>query len=130
MAQAMSKGLTRVREVYNDRSIRAKEVNSEGKKVMGYLCLYPVLEMLTALDIVPYRILGDMREPINKADSYLSTVVCPFLRSCLDLGLKGRYDFLDGVVRAHVCDVGEKSAHIWQTYLDPDYSFFIESFFH
>ena len=93
---------------------------------MGYFCLYPPLEMLTALDLVPYRILGDMREPITKADACLPTVVCPFDRSALDLGLKGRYDFLDGVVWAHVCEVGEKTAHVWRTYVDLPYFHFID----
>ena len=99
-----SQGLTRVRQIYQDRSRRVEELKAEGKKVIGYLCIYPVLEMMTALDLVPYRILGDMREPITKADFCLPTIVCPFLRSCLDLGLKGNYNFLDGVEigRAHV----------------------------
>jgi len=122
-----NKGLTRVREIYQDRASRAKELKKEGKKVMGYLCIYPPIEMLTALDIVPYRILGDMREPITKADACLPTVVCPFIRSCLDLGLKGKYDFLDGVVMAHVCDVGEKAAHVWDIYLNPPYFHYIDT---
>jgi len=126
MAEERSQGLTRVRELYQDRSRRAEELKAEGKKVMGYLCIYPVLEMMTALDLVPYRILGDMREPITKADACLPTIVCPFIRSCLDLGLKGNYDFLDGVVMAHVCDVGEKTSHIWRTYLNPSYFYFID----
>ena len=121
-----SKGLSKVREICQDRPRRVKELKGERKKVIGYLCIYPVLEMMTALDLVPYRILGDMKEPITKADACLPTVVCPFIRSCLDLGLKGRYDFLDGVVMAHVCDVGEKTAHIWEIYLHPSYSYFID----
>ena len=126
MAEGVSKGLTRAREIYYDRTRRVKELKAEGKKVVGYVCIYPVLEMLTALDLVPYRIFGDMREPITRADACLPTVACPFIRSCLDLGLKGKYDFLDGVVMAHICDVGEKTAHIWETYLNPSYSFFID----
>ena len=121
------KGLAKAKEIYKDRAHRAKELKTEGKKIIGYLCIYPVLEMINALDLVPYRILGDMREPVTKADACLPTVVCPFLRSTLDLGLKGRYDFLDGVVMAHVCDVGEKTAHIWDDYLNPPYSFFIDT---
>ena len=127
MAEERSQGLTRVKELYQDRSRRAEELKAEGKKVMGYLCIYPVLEMMTALDLAPYRILGDMREPITKADACLPTIVCPFLRSCLDLGLKGNYDFLDGVVMAHICDVGEKTAHIWRTFLNPLYFHFIDT---
>ena len=127
MAEKENQGLTRAREICQDRSRRIKELKAEGKKVLGYLCIYPVLEVLTALDIVPYRIFGDMKEPITKGDACLPTVVCPFLRSCLDLGLKGKYDFLDGVVMAHVCDVGEKSAHIWHMYLDPPYFYFLDT---
>ena len=121
-----SKGLTKVEEICSYRSGRAKELKDEGKKIMGYFCLYPPLEMITALDLVPYRILGDMREPITKADACLPTVVCPFDRSAMDLGLKGRYDFLDGVAWAHVCEVGEKTAHVWRTYLNPAYFHFID----
>ena len=113
MVVEKSKGLTRVREIYRDRPGRIIELKEEGKKIIGYLCIYPVLELMTALDLVPYRIFGDMREPITKADSFLPTVVCPFLRSCLDLGLKGKYDFLDGIVTTHICDVGSNLAGIW-----------------
>jgi bzd-type benzoyl-CoA reductase N subunit len=121
------KGLARAKELYQDRSQRAKELKAEGKKVMGYFCLYPVLEIFTAFDIVPFRILGDMGEPITKADSCLPTIVCPFIRSALDLGLKGKYDFFDGVVMCHSCEVGEKAAHIWRIYLDPAYYHFIDT---
>jgi len=120
-------GLKRAGEIYRKRDSRIRELKAEGRKVMGYLDIYPVLEVLTALDIVPYRILGDMSEPVTRADTYLPTVVCPFLRSCLDLGLKGRYDFLDGVVMAHTCEIAEKTAHIWRIYLNPAYAHFIDT---
>lgn len=124
--KAESKGLTRVKELYQDRPMRVKELKAQGKKVMGYLCIYPVLEMLTALDVVPYEILGDIEEPITKADTILPNIVCPFIRSCLDLGLKGKYNFIDGVVTAHTCDVAEKTSHIWHIYLEPHYFHFID----
>lgn len=120
-------GLSKAKEIYRDRTRRVKELKDEGKKVIGYLDIFPVLEMLTALDLVPYRILGDMSEPITKADTCLPAVVCPFLRSVTDLGLKGKYDFLDGVVTAHGCEVSEKTAHIWRIYLNPPYAHFIDT---
>ncbi|MBI2832344.1 MAG: 2-hydroxyacyl-CoA dehydratase [Chloroflexi bacterium] len=127
VARVESKGLKRAKELYQDRPQRVKELKAEGKKVIGYLHLYPVLELLTAADLVPYAMLGDMREPITKADSCLPTIVCPFLRSIMDIGLKGRYDFLDGVVMAHMCEVGEKLAHVWRTYIHLPYSFFLDT---
>jgi len=123
----VSKGLNRVQEIYQDRSGRVEGLKREGKRVIGYLDIHPVLEMLTALDLVPYRLLGDMREPITRADACLPAVVCPFLRSVMELGLRGQYDFLDGVVMAHGCEVGEKLAHIWRIYLNPAYTHFIDT---
>jgi len=127
MVEKKAKGLARAKESYQDPSYRVKQLKAKGKKIIGYLCIYPPLEMMTALDLVPYRLFGDIREPITQADSCLPTCVCPFLRSTLDLGLKGKYDFLDGVVMAHACEVGEKLAHIWRTYLTPPYSFYIDT---
>ena len=120
-------GLDCVKEIYRNRTRRVRELSAEGKKVIGYFHIYPVLEMLTALDLVPFGLTGDMGEPITKADACLPTVVCPFIRSMVDLGLKGRYDFLSGVVMAHACEVAEKTAHIWRTYLDPPYAHFIDT---
>ena len=127
MAAEASKGLAKAREVYQDRPRRVLELRTEGKKIVGYLCIYPVLEMMTALDIVPYRIFGDMREPITKADTYLPTVVCPFLRSCLDLGLKGSYDFLDGIITSHICDVGASIGGLWNYAVQTPFSHHIDT---
>jgi len=113
MVVGTKQGMARVDELYKERAQRVRELKSGGKKIVGYLCIYPVLEMMTALDLVPFRVVGDMREPITKADSYMPPVVCPFLRSCLDTALKGKYDFLDGMVTSHICDVGSSLSGIW-----------------
>ena len=122
-----NKGLARASEIYGSGHQRRKSCAPRGKKIMGYLCLYPPIEMLTAFDLVPYRMFGDMKEPITKADSYLPTVVCPFLRSVLDLGLKGKYSFLDGVVMAHTCDVGAQIPGLWNNFVKTPYSYFIDT---
>lgn len=126
MLEAQSKGLRRAKEIYWNRDARMKELKVAGKRVIGYLCIYPVLEMMSALDLVPYRMFGDINETITQADSYLPRMVCPFLRSLVDLGLKGRYGFLDGVVMAHVCDVGARVSHLWDVGVKTPYSYFID----
>jgi benzoyl-CoA reductase subunit C len=122
-----SKGLLKAQEIYQNRSRRALELQKQGKRIMGYLCIYPVPEMMTALDIVPYRIFGDMREPITRADSYIPAVNCPFLRSCLDLGLKEKYSFLDGIVTTHICDVGSSLSGIWNYTVRTPFSHHIDT---
>jgi len=118
---AMKTGLAKAGQIYGGRSERAGELRAEGKKIIGYLCLYPAIEMLTALDLVPYRLFAEMKEPITKADNYLPTIVCPFLRGLLDLGVKGKYNFLDGVVMAHSCDVGAQMLGLWNNFVKTPY---------
>jgi benzoyl-CoA reductase subunit C len=127
MIESVKTGLAAAREIYQDRSRRARELRSQGHKIFGYLCLYPPVEMLTAFGLVPYRLFGDMKEPVTRADTYLPTVVCPFLRSLLDLGLKKKYDFLDGVVMAHTCDVGAQIPGLWNNFVKTPYSYFIDT---
>ena len=121
-----SKGLAKAKEIYEDRSRRVKELKDEGKKIIGYPCIYVPLEMMTALGLVPYRIYGDMREPVTEADRGLQTAFCSIMRSCLDLGLKGKYDFLDGFVGAHSCDPQEKCVRVWMSLIKYPYTHFLD----
>ncbi|MFO7963266.1 MAG: 2-hydroxyacyl-CoA dehydratase family protein [Desulfobacterales bacterium] len=120
------RGLAGANRLYSDRTLRIRELKRSGRRVMGYLCIYPVVEMMTAVDLVPFRLFGNMREPVTQADTYLPTVVCPFLRSLLDIGLKGKYDFLDGVTFVHTCDVGAQFANNWKINVKTPFSFFID----
>lgn len=121
-----SKGLSKVQEIYRNRSQRAKELKAAGKKIIGYPCVYVPLEMLTALDLVPYRAYGDIREAVTEADRALPTSFCPIMRTCLDCDLKGKNDFLDGMVTVHSCDPQEKTARVWESYTDYPYFHFID----
>jgi benzoyl-CoA reductase/2-hydroxyglutaryl-CoA dehydratase subunit BcrC/BadD/HgdB len=109
------KALQTVSQVCQDRSRRAWELKAEGKKIIGYLSATAPLELLTALDFVPYRIGGNIDEPVSKADQTLPVSFCPFVRSCFDLACKGYYDFLDGIAGVHYCDAQEKAVHAWKS---------------
>ncbi|MBI4294748.1 MAG: 2-hydroxyacyl-CoA dehydratase [Chloroflexi bacterium] len=118
-------GLAKLKELYQDRQLRVRELKQQGVKVVGYFCCYPPLELITAANLLPYRIQGDVREPITQADAYLETIMCPFVRSTFDLALKGRYDFLDGMVMPHSCDTVERLYNVWRFYHKPDYMYSI-----
>ncbi|MEW6033921.1 MAG: 2-hydroxyacyl-CoA dehydratase family protein [Chloroflexota bacterium] len=111
--------------LYQERAKRARELSKQGKGVVGYLCCFVPVEFLTALDLVPYRIQGSVREPITMADSYLETIMCPYVRSCFDLALKGDYEFLSGLVVPHSCDTIQRIYDIWRVYREPKYHHFI-----
>jgi len=121
-----SQRLARVRDVYFNRDKRIKQLKGQGKKVVGYICAYVPLEIITALDMVPFRILGRPGEAVTDADAHLQTVLCPFVRSCFDQALKGAYDFIDGLVSCHSCDTVCAASQFWTYYVKPDFDHFIE----
>jgi benzoyl-CoA reductase subunit C len=121
-----NKGLSKAREIYSNRSHRARELKAAGKKIIGYPCVYVPLEMLTALDLVPYRACGDIKEPVTEADRALPHSFCPVMRNCLDCALKGKNDFLDGMVTVHSSDPQEKTARVWESYTHYPYFHFID----
>ncbi len=99
---------------YTARGMRARELHDAGEKVIGYFCCFVPDEIITAFDMVPYRIQGSQSEAIDQADAYIEPMACPFARSCFNQALKGEYDFLDGFVAPHSCDTIERMYHIWQ----------------
>jgi benzoyl-CoA reductase subunit C len=121
-----STGLARAREIYSNRSQRARELKAQGKKIIGYPCVYVPLEMLTALGLVPYQTCGDMKEPVTEADRALPGSFCPVMRSCLDCALKNKNDFLDGMITIHSCDPQEKTCRVWESYTNYPYFHFID----
>ena len=114
-----------VKKNYQDYGSRARELKKQGKKIIGYICAYVPVEIITAAGFVPFRIKGNVNEPITKADTKMETIVCPLVRSCFDLSIKGNYDFLDGVVIPHACDSICRTYDVWKYSLALPYSHFI-----
>jgi bzd-type benzoyl-CoA reductase N subunit len=119
------KGLSLVDRYYQDYGSRAGELKGQGKQIMGYLCAFVPLEIISAAGFIPFRIRGDTSEPITKADAGMETIICPLVRSCFDMWLKGRYGFLDGIVIPHACDSICRTYQVWQYTLSLPYSHFI-----
>ncbi|MDH5779315.1 MAG: 2-hydroxyacyl-CoA dehydratase, partial [Candidatus Bathyarchaeota archaeon] len=80
-----------------------------GKKIVGYFCTYVPEEILYAAEILPVRILGS-HEPPTVTEPYIFAMFCPLCRDCLAQGLKGRFDYLDGIVEGQSC------LHLRQTF--------------
>ncbi len=120
-----NKGLNLVQKFYEDYGARAKELAKEGRRFIGYICSFVPLEIITASGCIPFRIRGDVYETITKGDTLLETIVCPYYRSCFDLSVKGRYDFLSGLVIPHGCDSMVRSYSVWSYSLPFNYFHFV-----
>ena len=112
---------------YVNYGTRARELHAQGQKIIGYICSFVPLEMITASGCVPFRIRGDIREPITQGDTLMETIVCPFIRSCFDLSVKGRYAFLSGMVIPHGCDSMVRSYSTWNNSLNLPYFHFVNT---
>ncbi len=83
---------------------------------IGWLCTYIPEEVICAAGFHPVRLRAN--NPSTKlADTYLHYNLCPYVRSCLDLGLREEERQLKGIVIAHSCDAMRCLFHVWQHYV-------------
>lgn len=96
----------------------------KGSKVLGYFCTYVPEEIVYAAGILPVRILGS-HEPQDVTEPYLFGMFCPFCRDCLAQGLKGRYNYVNGIASAHTCIHINQTFESWSSHIPVERSFFI-----
>jgi benzoyl-CoA reductase subunit C len=118
-------GLATAEKYYSQYGLRAKELKAAGKKVIGYLSALGPVEILTAANVVPLRLKGYVSEAITKGDAYMERIVCPFVRNVFDAAVKGKYDFLDGMVLPHQCDSIDRTNDVWSHNLKLPYWHFL-----
>ncbi len=94
------------------------EWKRQGKKVFGWLCTYVPEEAVHAAGALPVRITGYAHEvELEDGNAYLYINNCSFSRSCLQMGLRGEYDYLDGVVAGSTCDGARRLFDLWRHYI-------------
>ncbi|HEY3278196.1 MAG TPA: 2-hydroxyacyl-CoA dehydratase family protein [Syntrophorhabdaceae bacterium] len=125
MTQLNGNGLALADAYYSAYGSRARELKAEGRKVIGYLSALAPVEIMTAAGLVPLRLKGYPEEPITRADVHMETIVCPFVRNVFDAVLKGKYDFLDGMVLPHQCDSMDRTNDVWSYTLKLPYWHFL-----
>ncbi|MBI5018227.1 MAG: 2-hydroxyacyl-CoA dehydratase [Deltaproteobacteria bacterium] len=119
-------GLVRARAILKDRRARIEELKKQGKKIVGYLSIHVPLEIISGLDMIPFRIIGDIREPVTEADKGLPAAFCPYMRSVLDLAIKGKFGFLDGFIMNHTCDAQEKTVRVLTSFVKFPFVHFLD----
>jgi benzoyl-CoA reductase subunit C len=95
-----------------------------GGKVLGYFCTYVPEEILHAAGVLPVRILGS-HEPQDVTEPHIFGMFCPFCRDCLAQGLKGRYDYLDGIMIAQSCLHIRQAYSSWEKHRPREFSYYL-----
>jgi len=112
--------LDRFREINSTfpKTSQLLDYKRSGRKVFGWLCTYSPEEIMHAAGILPIRIVGYSQETeLDDGNAYLYVNSCSFSRSCLQLGLRSEYDFLDGVVGGSTCDGARRLFDLWRSYI-------------
>ncbi len=95
-----------------------------GGKMIGYFCTYEPEEILYAFGILPVRILGS-HEIQDVTEPHVFGMFCPFCRDVLAQGLKGKYDYLDGIAIAQSCIHLRQAYASWDIHRSPGWSHYL-----
>jgi benzoyl-CoA reductase subunit C len=110
---------------YENRHNYAKEWKERtGGKIIGTFCTYVPEEILYAADILPVRILGS-HEPQDVSEPHIFAMFCPFCRDCLAQGLKGRFDYLDGITIAQSCLHIRQAFTSWDLHIPVEFKYYL-----
>ena len=93
-------------------------------KAIGWLCSYSPVEIMYAAGMLPVRLLGS-HEVQDVTDRYLFPTVCPFSRDALAQGLKGRYNYLDGITMARTCSHVQGTYDNWKNYVPIPFKYYV-----
>ena len=95
-----------------------KAWKAQGKKVVGWLCIYVPEEIIYAAGALPVRITADSKElSLEKANVYVAESTCSYIRYCLEWGLGGQFNLLDGVAVSICCQGCTRLSEAWSYYI-------------
>ena len=114
--------IDKFREVVENRHQYAREWKKKtGKKVIGYFCTYVPEEIMYAAGILPVRVMGG-HESATIADDHIAWVYCSFCHDVLAQGLKGKYNYLDGIVNSYGCNHMRQTFWSWREHVPVSFS--------
>jgi len=108
----------------NRHDYARKWLEKNGGEVVGCFCSYAPEELIYAAGLLPVRMLGS-HEPQDVTEPHIFGMFCPFCRDVLAQGLKGRCDYMKGVMLAQSCLHLRQSFTSWKNHVPADYAFYL-----
>jgi benzoyl-CoA reductase subunit C len=113
------------RDWVDNRHEYAKEWKEKSDhKVIGYFCTYVPEEILYAANMLPVRILGS-HEPPTVTEPYIFAMFCHLCRDCLAQGLKGKFNYIDGIVEGQSCLHLRQAFNAWRLHIPTPFAYYI-----
>ncbi|MBP2641851.1 MAG: phenyllactate dehydratase [Firmicutes bacterium] len=105
--------IAQFQEVVNQPGDHVKKyIAKTGNKAIGYF-YYAPQELIHAAGMLPVGIWGGNIEP-SSVRSYLPSFYCGILQTAFEMGMKGLYDCLDGMIIPNLCDSLRASSQNWK----------------
>ncbi|MCZ2809102.1 MAG: 2-hydroxyacyl-CoA dehydratase family protein [Candidatus Bathyarchaeota archaeon] len=105
-------------EISNFFGQRAKEIRTqkeEGKKIIGYTCMFAPVELILAADAVPVRVGSGWYDTAKLGDRIVPVEVCPVIRSTIGakmVHLSPYLELSDAIINPLTCDGRTKLSEI------------------
>ncbi len=110
---------------YKNRHDYARDwLSKNDGEIVGCFCSYVPEELIYAAGSLPVRILGS-HEPQDVTEPHIFGMFCPFCRDVLAQGLKGRYDYMKGIVLSQSCLHLRQAFTSWRNHVPSSYSHYL-----
>ncbi len=105
---------------YSEQNILDIEAaKKEGRKVVGFYCLYSPTELAVAAGAIPLPLCGTRNDPIEAAEAVLPRNLCPLIKSSFGFAISDTcpfFRFSDLVIADTTCDGKKKMFEILSQY--------------
>jgi benzoyl-CoA reductase/2-hydroxyglutaryl-CoA dehydratase subunit BcrC/BadD/HgdB len=94
-------------DLFGKRKKEIIEAKKNGKKVIGYLCLFAPIELIIAADAIPVRVNSGWYDAAKIGDRVIPVEVCPVIRSTIGAKMVNLSPFLensDALISVLTCD--------------------------
>ncbi|MFA4861916.1 double-cubane-cluster-containing anaerobic reductase [Methanoregula sp.] len=105
--------------VIPNASAAIKSVRDQGKKFVGFYCVFAPQELIVAADAVPVTLCATKEEPIADGEKYLPRNFCPLIKSSYGFAITGKCAFFNNsefIIGETTCDGKKKMFELMATF--------------
>jgi benzoyl-CoA reductase/2-hydroxyglutaryl-CoA dehydratase subunit BcrC/BadD/HgdB len=105
--------------VIPNASAAIRSIREQGKKFVGFYCVFAPQELIVAADAVPVTLCSTREEPIADGEKYLPRNFCPLIKSSYGFAITGKCAFFNNsefIIGETTCDGKKKMFELMETF--------------
>ena len=110
---------SKLEQLFKQNLTDIAQAKEEGRKVVGFYCLYSPVELAIAAGAIPVSLCGTKNDPIEAAEKVLPRNLCPLIKSSYGFALTDTCPYFrasDLVVGETTCDGKKKMFELLATF--------------